>query len=101
MTIVYHFDITTRLPGMYDHPVITQQKVHITGKPLPLLKDLLAITGPGSVILDPFLGGGTTAVAALETGRGCIGIERSKEYAKIARNRVEKYLEEKCVEEGN
>ena len=66
-----------------------------------LVERKLAITGPESVILDPFLGGGTTALAALETGRGCIGIERSKEYAKIARNRVEKYLEEKSTEKGN
>jgi site-specific DNA-methyltransferase (adenine-specific) len=64
----------------------------LTGKPVPLLRDLLAVMGEGGVVLDPFLGGGTTAVAALETGRRCIGIELSEEYAAIARERCEKVL---------
>jgi len=44
---------------------------------VPLLKDLLAITPEeGCTVLDdPFIGGGTTAVAALEIGRKCIGME--------------------------
>lgn len=57
-------------------------------KPMGLIKDLLAITRPGATILDPFLGAGTTAMAALETGRNCIGIELSPEYAKIAAERA-------------
>lgn len=78
----------TCLPGLYDYPVIPSQKVHLTSKPLPLLEDLLAITPDGATILDPFLGGGTTAVAAMQTDRKCIGIELSKEYAEIAIERV-------------
>ena len=78
----------TCLPGLYDYPVIPSQKVHLTSKPLPLLKDLLAITPAGATVLDPFLGGGTTAVAAMQTDRKCIGIELSKEYAEIAIERV-------------
>ena len=77
------------LPGVYDYPVITQRKVHLTSKPLPLLKDLLAITPEGCTVLDPFIGGGTTAVAALETGRKCIGMELSKEYARLTLDRVQ------------
>lgn len=81
------------LPGLYDHPVIARQKVHLTGKPVPLIKDLLAIAPEGALVLDPFLGGGSTAVAALETGRRCIGVELSPEYADIARERCRQTLE--------
>ena len=76
------------LPGLYDHPVIPQQKVHLTGKPVALIRDLLAITRPDAVVLDPFLGGGTTGVACAETGRGFIGVELSPEYYALARARI-------------
>lgn len=84
---------TTRacLPGVYDYPVITGQKVHLTSKPVALLKDLLAVTREGGTVLDPFIGGGTTALAALETGRKCVGIELSKDYAAIAAERIKNY----------
>jgi len=80
----------TCFPGVFDVPVATQAKVHLTSKPVPLVRELLAVTKPGAIVLDPFLGGGTTAVAALETGRRCVGIELSEEYAKIARERCQK-----------
>lgn len=80
----------TCFPGVFDVPIITQRKVHLTSKPVPLVRELLAITPPDALVLDPFLGGGTTAVAALETGRRCIGIELSEEYAAIAKERCEK-----------
>lgn len=76
------------LPGVYDCPVITQQKVHLTSKPVALLTDLLAVTPEGSTILDPFAGGGTTAVAALQSGRKCVSVELSKEYARLTVERV-------------
>jgi site-specific DNA-methyltransferase (adenine-specific) len=44
----------------------------------------MAIVQPGGIVLDPFLGGGTTAKAAKITERKCIAIERSREYAEIA-----------------
>jgi site-specific DNA-methyltransferase (adenine-specific) len=78
----------TCFPGLFDIPVVAQSKVHLAGKPVPLLRELLAVTPEGALILDPFLGGGTTAVAALETGRRCIGIELSEEYVRIARGRI-------------
>lgn len=46
------------------------------------------ITPPGGVILDPFLGSGTTGVAALAEGFRFLGIEREAEYAEIARQRL-------------
>lgn len=43
---------------------------------------------PGDVVLDPFLGSGTTAVAAKQLGRAYIGIEREQEYVEIAEARL-------------
>jgi site-specific DNA-methyltransferase (adenine-specific) len=76
------------LPGIYSHAVSQAKKLHICGKPLPLLKELMEIVPAGGTVLDPFAGGGTTARAAKETGRKCIIIERSAEYAEIAANAV-------------
>ena len=86
-------DFNTRLPesslpGGYDYPVIPQHKVHLTSKPVQLIKDLLAITPESGTILDPFLGGGTTALAAVETGRKCIGVALSNEYTSLALERI-------------
>ena len=72
------------LPGVYSHAPHPAQKRHITGKPLPLMKELMEIVPPGGTVLDPFVGGGTTAKAAKETGRKCIAVELSPEYAAIA-----------------
>lgn len=89
---------TACLPGVYDYPIISQEKLHLTGKPLPLLKDLMAIVRPGGTVLDPFLGGGTTALAALETGRNCTGLELSAEYADIAAQRIKHAGGRPCCE---
>ena len=76
------------LPGIYGHAVNPARKLHISGKPLDLMKELMEIVPAGGTVLDPFLGGGTTARAAKETGRKCIAAERSQEYAEIAANAI-------------
>lgn len=48
-------------------------------------------SNPGAVVLDPFLGSGTTAVSALKENRHYIGFEISEEYTEHARKRVEDY----------
>jgi len=60
---------------------------HPSVKPLSVVADIVA-KSPGDIILDPFLGSGTTAVACIQTGRHFIGIEREAEYCDIARKRV-------------
>jgi DNA modification methylase len=45
-------------------------------------------TEPGGLVLDPFLGSGTTAVAAIQTGRRFIGYEIDEGYCEIARKRI-------------
>lgn len=69
---------------------INGEKAHSTQKPLALLRHIIAATSkPGDVILDPFLGSGTTAVAAKELGRRYIGIEREDRYVKVAKRRLD------------
>jgi DNA modification methylase len=45
-------------------------------------------TGPGDLVLDPFLGSGTTALAAGRLGRRFLGLELNPEYVEIARRRL-------------
>jgi modification methylase len=64
-------------------------KLHPTQKPEALLhRVLLASTAPGDIVLDPFLGTGTTAAVARRLGRHFIGIERHPAYAEAAIGRV-------------
>lgn len=65
--------------------------------PLALARDhILSWSNPGATVLDPFLGSGTTGVAAIETGRKFIGIEISAEYLDMARARIEALKEKKA-----
>ena len=65
------------------------KSLHNTQKPLDLLhRVILASTKPGDIILDPFMGSGTTAAAARELGRQFIGIERDATYVAAARERI-------------
>lgn len=77
------------LPGVYDYPVIAARKVHLTSKPVELIEDLLAVTGPRASVLDPFMGGGSVGEACIRKGHGYIGIELSPEYFTISRKRLE------------
>jgi len=62
---------------------------HPTVKPTDLMRYLCRlVTPPGGVVLDPFMGSGSTGKAALLEGFGFIGIEREAEYLEIARGRI-------------
>ncbi|MBA8779834.1 site-specific DNA-methyltransferase [Staphylococcus schleiferi subsp. coagulans] len=68
---------------------------HPTQKPLYLLERIIeASTQKGDLILDPFLGSGTTAVAAKKLQRKFIGIELEEDFINIAKKRVENTNEE-------
>lgn len=78
------------LPGFHSVPAPTgEERIHATQKPLRLVKALMEIAPEGCIVLDPFMGSGTTAVAAVETGRHFIGCELSPEYCEMANRRVE------------
>lgn len=68
----------------------TVKNNHPTVKPLELIKYLCRITKTptGGVVLDPFMGSGTTGVACKATGRDFIGVEMSLDYLRIAEARI-------------
>jgi DNA modification methylase len=64
-------------------------KYHPTQKPVPLFQWCLSLASqPGDLILDPFAGSGTTALACHALGRRFICIEREPEYVEVARQRL-------------
>ena len=74
-------------------PNIRGNKLHPTEKPVNLMKILIENSSHvGDVVLDPFIGSGTTAVAALMEKRHFIGFETNKEYFDIAQGRIDQVL---------
>ena len=73
------------------NPNYPQANHHPTVKPLALMRYLcrLTATPTGGVVLDPFMGSGTTGVAAIQEGRRFIGVELDPQYCEIARRRIE------------
>ena len=72
--------------------VIGKQTLHPTQKPVALFEYLIkTYTNEGEVVLDNCIGSGTTAIAALNTGRFFIGIEKEKKYVDIANKRIEEH----------
>ena len=67
----------------------TVENKHPTVKPLKLMTYLIKlVTPPGGITLDPFMGSGSTGVAAVQSGYEFIGIEREEDYYAIAEQRV-------------
>ena len=70
----------------------TQEMKNDHPAPFPLsFADRCVASTTGQVILDPFMGSGTTALAAVDNDRDFIGIELSKSYCQIARNRLARH----------
>ncbi|WP_439515304.1 DNA-methyltransferase [Oceanibaculum nanhaiense] len=78
---------------VWDIPNVKSRHPERTGHPCQFPVELvercvLALTRPGETILDPFLGTGASAIAALKHQRSAIGIDRELAYLEIARNRL-------------
>jgi site-specific DNA-methyltransferase (adenine-specific)/modification methylase len=68
----------------------SERTKHKTQKPLKVVKPYIEISSnPRDVVLDPFMGSGTTAVAAIQLGRQYVGCELSEEYVTIASQRLQ------------
>lgn len=73
---------------------ITGRKVHPTEKPVDLLEFYIKnSSNVGDVVLDPFMGSGSTGVACINTKRNFIGIELNEKYFNIAKERIDKSTE--------
>lgn len=77
-----------------DGDVLTERAVpigdreHLAQKPIPLLRRLVRKTKPGGIVLDPFMGSGSTGVAAALEGRRFVGMEMSETYFALAQQRI-------------
>lgn len=76
------------LPGFFRYIVRQADKFHLTGKPTPLMIDLLGIVPAGGLVLDPFCGSGTTLVAARQRGLRAIGAEWQEDYCRVVVDRL-------------
>lgn len=74
-------------PGVFRYSANSEEKHHIAGKPQRMIQDLLTICG--GVVLDPFMGSGTTGVACMETEKRFIGIEINRAHFDIACARID------------
>lgn len=69
--------------------------LHPTEKPLPLMRELVGLfCNAGDVVLDPFMGSGTTGLACLRGGRRFIGIENDEKYFDVAVRRLKRLAEQ-------
>ena len=69
--------------------IIPQKGDHPTQKPLKIIKELLeCVTNPGDIVLDPFVGSGTTCIASAQLNRKSIGIDLDKTYCEISKLRL-------------
>lgn len=79
--------------GVYTHLVNNAERtsLHPTEKPRKLMAAIIKdFTNPGQLICDPFMGSGTTGVAAVQLGRNFIGIEKDPKYFELACDRLDK-----------
>lgn len=68
--------------------------LHPTEKPVSLMRELVGLfSNPGELICDPFMGSGTTGVAAIKSGRLFIGVELNPSYFDLACKRIQRALD--------
>ena len=84
------WDIPSEKNNKSGHPAVFPERI---------AKDhIISWSNEGDVVLDPFIGSGTTALAAIKTGRQYIGFDVSEEYCEMARRRVEAWQKEECLQ---
>ena len=72
-----------------------EERYHPTQKPLEVMKWVMTLCPKSDSVLDPFMGSGTTGVAAIQMGRKFIGIEREPKYFDIACKRIKQAVGQK------
>lgn len=89
-----------KFPGSRGKSVLRFQRLggeqlqHPTEKPVRLMQDIVQTYSTSkALVLDPFMGSGTTGVACIETGRSFIGIEKEPKYFEVAVRRIEQALD--------
>ena len=93
----YEIDNSDKYNGKFpDSKADKLKNNHPTVKPIKLMEYLIKLVSKeNAIILDPFLGSGTTAIACLKLNRKFIGIEKEPEYVEIAKARIKPFLEQR------
>ena len=88
--IIYtNTDKPTRIYDLHRAKLWAENPEHPTQKPITLMRWIIEnYTKPNDLIIDPFMGSGTTGVACAQTGRRFVGIELDPDYFKIAEKRI-------------
>lgn len=78
---------------VFKYPIVSaKQRIHTTQKPIELIQDIILIhSNPGDIVLDPFMGSGTTAIAAMNVQRQFVGFELDNDYYNAACQRISNY----------
>lgn len=79
---------TIPLPGFYQASA-PRDREHQTQKPVDVMRELVKICPEGGTVLDPFMGSGTTGVAAMLERRKFIGVEMVAHYQQVAQRRIQ------------
>jgi hypothetical protein len=88
-----HASLAIPKPGRAERPIAEDGTTHPTVKPLTLMRQLIrAVTEPGQVVCDPFLGSGTTAEAAILEQRNFFGCEADPAFLPLIEQRLSPYL---------
>jgi DNA modification methylase len=94
--VVYTFNLPMGLTDVFDDIKFytpKEEKIHPTEKPLKLMERLvLSCSNEGEIIIDPFMGGGSTAVACILNKRNFIGCELDENYFNLTQKKIKKYL---------
>jgi site-specific DNA-methyltransferase (adenine-specific)/modification methylase len=83
--------------GLCRHAEHTQKFDHPTQKPVALMAWMIGLCGDASCILDPYMGSGTTGVAAVRLGRAFIGIEIERRWFDVAVRRINAAMDETAL----
>jgi modification methylase len=79
-----------------------QEMKNVHPAPFPVaLIDRIVKSTTAKIVLDPFMGSGTTAIAARKNRRDYVGIELSQQYVDLAEERIRTYFNENVVSDGN
>lgn len=100
----FNFGLQKNMHNFIELPICmgNERSEHPTQKPLKLIKHFIKIhSNKNDIILDPFVGSGTTAVACKLLNRQFIGIEKEEKYCKIAEDRLKKTIDTNKTNLGN
>jgi len=92
--ITFNFDLQKNMHDVLEYPICmgNERTEHPTQKPIKLIDKLLKVhSNEGDVVLDPFIGSGTTAVSCLKNDRKFIGIEKEEKWYHTALRRIGKF----------